>query len=49
MKQSLREYGVDDITTFDLLAKLIKCYERAEDRESIDSVVVNIIEFEKRL
>lgn len=23
---SLREYGVDDITTFDLLAKLIKCY-----------------------
>ena len=36
---SLREYGVDDITTFDLLAKLIKCYERAEDRESIDSVV----------
>ena len=36
---SLREYGVDDITTFDLLAKLIKCYERAEDRESIDSVI----------
>ena len=36
---SLREYGVDEITTFDLLAKLIKCYEKAEDRESIDSVV----------
>lgn len=36
---SLREYGVDEITTFDLLAKLIKCYERAGDRKSIDSVV----------
>ncbi|MFR6592295.1 hypothetical protein [Catenibacterium sp.] len=36
---SLREYGVDEITTFDLLAKLIKCYEKAEDSESIDSVV----------
>ena len=32
---SLREYGVDEITTFDLLAKLIK----AGDRKSIDSVV----------
>ena len=36
---SLREYGVDDAMTFNLLAKLIKCYEKAGDRESIDSVV----------
>ena len=36
---SLREYGVDEPTTFNLLAKLIGFYEKAGDRESIDSVV----------
>lgn len=36
---SLKEYGVDDPMTFNLLAKLIGYYESAGDRESIDSVV----------
>ena len=35
----LREHGVDDITPLDLLATRIKYYDKAEDRESIDSVV----------
>lgn len=36
---SLKEYGVDNPMTFNLLAKLIGYYESAGDRESIDSVV----------
>lgn len=36
---SLREYGVDEPMTFNLLAELIKFYEKVADRESIDSVV----------
>lgn len=36
---SLREYGVDEPTTFNLLAKLIGFYERAGDTKSINSVV----------
>lgn len=36
---SLREYGVDEPMTFNLLVKLIGFYEKAGDRESIDSFV----------
>lgn len=36
---SLKEYGVDDPMTFNLLAKLIGYYERAADTESITFVV----------
>ncbi len=46
---SLREYGVDEITTFDLLAKLIKCYEEQEIENLLILLLMNIIEFEKKL
>lgn len=35
----LKNYGVNDFMTSHWLDKLVACYERAGDRESIDSVV----------
>lgn len=35
----LKNYGVNDFMTSHWLDKLVACYEKAEDRESIDSVV----------
>lgn len=46
---SLREYGVDEPMTFNLLAKLIKFYEKQKIGNLLILLLMNIIEFEKKL